>query len=340
MLRKVLAGTLVIFFFALLAGGWVVIQVRAYDAAASKVWEIPLADVTAPDLTAAAAYVVAHGDEPVALPAGDAEGGASVTTVEIAEAQALADDVETYRRGEHLARSLGTCLYCHGEDLATPEVGELGPVGVIVSPNVSPAGKLGEYSDADLHRLLVHGVKRDGTTLIFMNPGDFRWWPDEDILALIGWLRTRPGVDKPSRTSEIRTLGKLMDRTHLLPLLVAERVAAQPRNIAPPPSPTAEYGASLALLCMECHGKNLSGGRIPGAPPSVPPPSNLTRHESGMAHYDFAAFETLMRTGTKPDGAALDPFMPIEAVKHMSDLELQALWAFLQSVEPRPFGGR
>ncbi|MCA9572835.1 MAG: hypothetical protein KC656_33585, partial [Myxococcales bacterium] len=62
------------------------------------------------------------------------------------------------------------------------------------------------YSDAELHRLLVHGVKRDGTSLRFMASQDFAWWPDEDLAALVGYLRTMPAVTRETGEIEIGLL--------------------------------------------------------------------------------------------------------------------------------------
>ena len=67
---------------------------------------------------------------------------------------------------------------------------------------------------------------------------------------------------------------------------------------------------------------------------------NITTHETGLAHYDFAKFEKVLREGIKPDGSKLDPFMPIKDIKHMDDVEMKDLWEFLQSLEKKPFGGR
>jgi hypothetical protein len=48
----------------------------------------------------------------------------------------------------------------------------------------------------------------------------------------------------------------------------------------------------------------------------------------------------MLTKGIKKDGKPIDPFMPIEALSKMNDIEKQALWAYLESVPPQPFGGR
>jgi len=93
-------------------------------------------------------------------------------------------------------------------------------------------------------------------------------------------------------------------------------------------------------MCTGCHGAHLGGGKIPGAPPDLPIPSNITPHETGIKAYTEADFIALLNTGIKRDGKKLDPFMPVAALAAMNDVEKKALWAYLRAVPPRPFGSR
>ena len=58
---------------------------------------------------------------------------------------------------------------------------------------------------------------------------------------------------------------------------------------------------------------------------------------AGGAEADFAR---AMRQGRRPDGSALDPFMPWEVFGKMNDAELHALWVYLRSMPPRAFGDK
>ena len=49
-------------------------------------------------------------------------------------------------------------------------------------------------------------------------------------------------------------------------------------------------------------------------------------------------FVRAMREGLRKDGTALAPQMPWQAYRQMSDTELKALWAYLQTVPPREKG--
>jgi hypothetical protein len=48
----------------------------------------------------------------------------------------------------------------------------------------------------------------------------------------------------------------------------------------------------------------------------------------------------MLRTGKRPDGSAISDVMPFKSLVYMDDAELDALFAFLKTVEPRPSGQR
>jgi mono/diheme cytochrome c family protein len=253
-----------------------------------------------------------------------------------------ATDPAVVARGKHVAESVAGCAAgdCHGIDLAGGRLVKFGPIGTIVGPNITPAGRAGAYSDGELARLILHGIKRDGRSVLFMPSTDINWLPDEDIQAVISYLRTVPPVGKRDGEASVGVLGKVLDRQNKLPLDVARRIDHDHRTTAPAPAPTAAYGAFLSRVCVGCHGEHLSGGPIPGAPSSIPIPANITKHDTGIKDWTFADFDRLLTEGVKKDGNKLNPFMPIEAFGKMNDVERHALWAYLESVPPAPFGGR
>ncbi|HEY8088926.1 MAG TPA: c-type cytochrome, partial [Polyangiaceae bacterium] len=188
--------------------------------------------------------------------------------------------------------------------------------------------------------IIRHGVKKDGCTVRLMPAQDLTWLPDSDVEAIVSYMRTIPGVERPCGPTVIGTLGKVLDRREKITLDVARHIDHGKVEHAPAPEPTAAYGTYLARLCSGCHGEHLSGGRIPGTPDSIPAPLNLTPDATGLAGWTFVDFEKLMRTAVRKNGKALDPFMPVESWKNFDDTELRALWAYLQTVAPAPFGGR
>jgi mono/diheme cytochrome c family protein len=252
-------------------------------------------------------------------------------------------DAAVIARGKHLAASLGGCFGCHGEDLGGKPGEDMGPLGSVSASNLT-RGKGGvgaHYSDAELARVIRDGIKADGHSLRFMPAQDMSWWPDDDLTALVSFVRSVPPVDRALPPSRIGVVGKVIDRLGMLPLDIARRIdhdKPHPKTLQATPTPA--YGAELARLCQGCHGEGLSGGPIPGAPPDLPVPSNITPHETGIKLYTEADFMHLLDTGLKRDGKQLNPFMPIAVLRAMNDVERKALWAYLRSVPGKPFGGR
>jgi cytochrome c553 len=251
-------------------------------------------------------------------------------------------DPAVIARGKHLSMAVGACAStsCHGADLSGGKPIDIGPLGTFVGPNIT-GGSLGAaYSDGEMARLIRHGVKKDGRSVRFMPVEDFDWLPDDEVTAIISYLRAAPPVDRPSEPTVVRTLGKVLDRRGDFVVDVARRIDHQKTETVPPPGPDAAYGSFLVRMCTGCHGKKLSGGRIPGAPSSLPIPSNLTTDGTGLRDWSFDDFDRLMRTAVKKDGQTLNPFMPTEAYRNLDGTEMRALWTYLRSLPPTPFGSR
>jgi hypothetical protein len=72
--------------------------------------------------------------------------------------------------------------------------------------------------------------------------------------------------------------------------------------------------------------------------PDTPPVANLTP-QGALGRWQEADFLRAMRAGVRPDGSAIDPFMPWKTFARMSDTELRALWAYLHALPPVPSRG-
>jgi mono/diheme cytochrome c family protein len=251
-------------------------------------------------------------------------------------------DPAVVARGEHLVRSIAGCSsnHCHGADLGGGNPIDMGPVATLCGPNITPGGLGAAYSDGEFARLIKHGIKKDGRSLRFMPVQDMSWLPDSDVVAVVSYLRTVKPVDRPNEGSVVRTLGKVLDRQERFPIDVARHVDHGKSEQVPAPEPTAAYGAFLSRSCTGCHGERLSGGPIPGAPSSFAIPLNLTPDDTGLKGWEFSDFEKVLRLGQRKNGNALDSLMPIESWKNLDDTEVHALWAYLRSLPPMPFGRR
>jgi cytochrome c5 len=255
---------------------------------------------------------------------------------------ARSTDAAALARGKHVAESIAGCTVaaCHGTDFGGGTTTDLGPVGKLCAPNITGANLGAAYSDGELARLIQHGVKKDGTSVRMMPMMDLTWLPDSDVIALVSYLRTVPNVERGNGATVVGTLGKILDRQDKFVWDVARRIDHTTRDVAPAPEATVAYGSRLARLCTGCHGLTLSGGPLPGAPSNIPIPLDLTSDATGMQGWTFDDFDKVMRTGVRKNGRTLDPFMPIDAWKNFDPTEMHALWAYLQSLPPTPFGGR
>jgi mono/diheme cytochrome c family protein len=217
-------------------------------------------------------------------------------------------------------------------------------MGLLWASNLTTGegGIAGSYTDADWDRSIRHGVGPDGKPLMFMPAQEF--WPlsDDDLAALIAYYRSKPPVDRTIPEPSPGPLARFLYLTGQLPLVPAELVDHEAeRPAAPPVGPTAEYGAYLATGCVGCHGPNLSGGKIVGGDPNWPPAKNITpEEETGIGAWSHEDFVVAMREGIRPDGSEINPVMPIQATRHMTDVELEAIYRYLMSLEPRMFGNR
>jgi mono/diheme cytochrome c family protein len=256
----------------------------------------------------------------------------------------IPSDAASIERGRHLATSIGQCVDCHGDNLAGREF--LNAPGVVraVSANLTSgeggAGKT--FSNADWVRALRHGVGVDGKPLLIMPAQGFNALSPEDLGALIAYLKSVPAVDNVPQVSDVQIVGRALFVLGQIQGLAAETIDhAAPLTPAPPAGATKEYGQYLVRVggCVDCHGPNLSGGPITGAPPSAPPASNITPggQISAWAEDDFIK---TIRTGVNPAGKQLDPFMPYKYLGRLSDDELKAIYLYLKSVPAAAMGAR
>ena len=135
-------------------------------------------------------------------------------------------DTTVLARGKHLAESVAACANsdCHGADFGGGKTTEVGPLGKFTAPNISSGGLGAAYSDAEIFRLVRHGVKRDGRGVRFMPSQEINWLSDGDITAVISYLRTMPAVQKANGPFEVGLLGKVLDRFDLIPIDIARRI--------------------------------------------------------------------------------------------------------------------
>ena len=260
--------------------------------------------------------------------------------VEPLTVSASMDEAALLERGEHVTWTRG-CMECHAEDGGGREFANNPAFGLLWTSNLTAGegGIGGVYTDEDWDRAVRHGVGPNGKPLVFMPSHEF--WPlsDDDMAAIIAYFRALPPVDRVPPAARPGPMARLLYVTgqmHLVPAKLIDHGASRPA--APSEAPTAEYGRYLATGCTGCHNASFSGGKIAGGDPAWPEAANLTSDATGLAGWSLADFTRALREGIRPDGSEIDPAMPVEFTSRMTDTEIEAVYTYLMSLEPKAFG--
>jgi mono/diheme cytochrome c family protein len=254
---------------------------------------------------------------------------------------AVPGDEATLARGKYLFASRG-CGDCHGPNGAG-RVFIDAPDGSmrVRAPNISPGGVTAKYTEADWVGAIRHGVKPDGRPLFIMPSEDYNRFTDVDVAAIIAYARTLPAV--PGGAAEIKV--PLPVKAMVAFGFIQDAAAKIDHNLPPaqpvPEGVTLEHGRYVANMCVGCHGATLAGGPIPGGPPDWPPAANLTPGTgSVMSVYDKPEkFRAMFRSGKRPNGTAI-AVMPFDTLRAMNDTDVDAIYLYLKSMPPQPFGQR
>lgn len=151
---------------------------------------------------------------------------------------AASTDSTVIARGKHLVYGPAHCNFCHGswDDLPKIMAGETVdlkggnafqlPLGIIRTPNITSDREtgIGAVSDAHIARALRYGVDRDGHALFDFMP--FHNLSDEDLTAVISYLRTLQPVHHPVVRREINFAGKAVNASSSNP---SDRMATHRR---------------------------------------------------------------------------------------------------------------
>ena len=273
-------------------------------------------------------------DFPIPFPLSEEETDESALSEEQAQALALERAIE---RGRHLVEARYACTECHGTDLSGGVMVDAFPIGTLLGPNITggEGSRIAEYGPVEWDRIVRHGILPDGRPAT-MPSEDFQLMSDQELSDVVAFVLSHPPVNNTVSAPTLGPLGKILVATGQLPLS-ADLIEAhtEPHAQFPPATAaSAEFGQHLAGTCMGCHGEDFSGGPIPGGDPSWVPARNLTPAPAALGGWSYEDFEGSMRGGIRPDGTALR--LPMTLVtpyaQSMTDIELRALWLYLQSI--------
>ena len=210
----------------------------------------------------------------------------------------------------------------------------------LVAPNITPDKETGagNWSDDAFARAIREGIGHDGRALYPVMPyQNYRALPDEDLAAVIVYIRSIPAVRNQLPGSQIP-----------FPLSFLIKNLPQPID-APVPAPDLSTpvlrGAYMARMgsCADCHtptekgkpkaGLDLAGGLVFKLPTGVVASANITPDASGISYYDEALFVRALREG-KVGARTLNAAMPWWFYSHMTDEDLKSIFAYLKTVKP------
>jgi len=280
---------------------------------------------------------------------------------------------ERLERGRYLAEHVAVCADCHSERdwsrFAGPIIQgtrgaggsrfghEIGFPGEVVSRNITshPVEGVGAWSDGELVRAIREGVDRQGRPLAPIMPyGHFRSMGDEDVRAVVTWVRSLPPVARRQAEAQLDFPLSLLVRTMPAP--------AGPGGNGRVPTPTprvdAEYGRYLVTLasCDDCHtpsergepiaGREFAGGQEFRLPGYVLRSANITPDPTGIGAMSEDAFVARFQSYRVPPEEAEVPrperpsflrgntIMPWRMYAGMSENDLRAIYRYLRTLRP------
>jgi cytochrome c553 len=254
---------------------------------------------------------------------------------------------ERLARGQKLAELM--CAECHLDPktgaftgIRQTEIPEI--FGKAWAQNITQdkVHGIGDWSEADIVRLLKTGLRPDGTLLLgFMLRPNLS---DEDMASLVAFLKSdhewvRPNP-KQDTALEFTLLGKFVTAG-------MEPLEYSPKPVAMPDSAASEkLGKYLVtnLLCFGCHSNTfdmnfadiektenfLSGGKEMNQPNGEPifVPNISRNKQHGIGKWSEDQFVRALRDGFNPDNHLLRPPMP--RFTRLTDNEIRAIYRYIQ----------
>lgn len=259
-------------------------------------------------------------------------------------------------RGSYLVYGPSHCATCHipmdkyndvekGEQIPLSGGWELDiPPGTFRAPNITPDMEtgIGKFTDGQLARALRYSVKHDNSTLFPFMP--YQDMTDEDLTAIISFLRSQPPVKNKVKRSELKFLGKALSA---FGILKPENPKSE-TQVKLQRDSTKEYGQYLANVVANCYGchteRNVKTGEFVGKPFAggfrmmeksrgfyfITPNLTPDKETGVIAQWNQKAFVNRFRQG------AIFEFspMPWGAFSRLDDVDLKALYQYFSTLPP------
>jgi mono/diheme cytochrome c family protein len=258
------------------------------------------------------------------------------------------DDDDLVAKGQYLAEITG-CIGCHtpiderGQQVPNMVAAggypfALGEQGTVFTKNITPDEEtgVGSWTDQEIKDAITTGVSPDGLHLHPIMPYFFfNKMADDDLDAIVAWMRSLPPIKNEVPRQEIMQIGPI------------PRVDAPAK--APDPSDTearAAYLFSALLACNDCHtpldpetqtpvqDMYFAGGQPYEGPWGIVYAANITPHEeTGIGAWSDADIERIFRSGVRPNGRHV-VLMPWQDYKNFTADDMQAVIYYLRNSVP------
>lgn len=226
---------------------------------------------------------------------------------------------EIIEEGERLAQVYGCFHGCHGADMEGDYFFDDPLLGSFYAANLTWAVE--HYSPVELEGLIRQGIRPNGNSLLGMPSDSFSIMTDHDLAAILSFISAYPRqVDDPGKT-RVGPLGRLgLVLGEYWPAAAKPRPGPWQEGFRDDPMKLGEYIATMT--CTECHGMELEGTE------GFTPPLAM------VDAYSLDDFRKLMSTGLglADRDLGLMTRMAEFRLKHMTDEEVVALHAYLQSL--------
>jgi len=244
---------------------------------------------------------------------------------------------------------------CHTEPRGAVNAGGkkfTGPFGTVYAANITPDAPtgIGGWTDEQIITAIRLGRRPNGERLLPVHPfTSFNGMADEDLRALVAFLRTVPSVH---RTNTPKKIAIPMFESVFLPVWLSTFASLE---TAPPAAPTlgvarGEYLVRAVGHCGECHtprsaltmavdnSRFLAGNGKRTGPEGQAAPNITPDKETGIGNWTEEQIATYLATGNRPDGDVAGGLMgeniqgTLAGYKDMSKPDLQAIAQFLKSI--------
>jgi mono/diheme cytochrome c family protein len=266
-------------------------------------------------------------------------------------AQGTPSSVAEVARGRYVFGATGGCG-CHTAPKGQVNAGGRrydGPFGTVYSTNITPDRQtgIGTWTDEQIITAIRLGRRPNGERLLPVHPFPiFNGMAEEDLRAVVAFLRTTPPVNRANQAKQIAVP---LFESVFLPAWLA---AFAPRETPPPKAPATglargEYLVKAVGHCGECHtprtvtmasdnSRFLAG--TPKGPEDQAIPNITPDPDTGIGKWSVDEIADYLGSGNKPDGDVVGGLMAelidgtLSGYKDLTKADRLAIAQYLKTV--------